>query len=474
MQDEVKAVCVEVDRLPERYRIPVLLCFFEGLTHAEASRRTGWAIGTLAGRLARAKELLGRRLSRKGLGVGSFVLALPAGSFIGETAQAAVAFAARRAVGPIIKPAVSQLAEGVLKTMNTIYQQLAAALVVGCLTIGAGWSLSAGAAPQSAATSEPPAQATATSSARAPSAAQPEQPQERLASRAEQAVTVNSLKQVMLAMHNYTEVNSQFPHDILDKNGKPLLSWRVAILPYLEYGQLYKEFKLDEAWDSENNKKALAKMPATYRLGFQKKGDSKTFFQVFAGAGTPFEQGKKLTFSNVTDGTSNTFGAVIAGPAVEWTKPADLPFDRAKEAPKLDLPYKNIFCASMMDGSVRTLSPTLDPATLKILIGMDDGQVLPDLTKMDAKLPLTKKEIEAIQGYLKEDQRLLGLMIEQLKERQLTLEALAKNPNLDELKIEDNFNLNEFADPTRLADVVERLKTSNEELKKVLERKQKK
>ena len=92
--DEVATLCAEVDRLPEPYRIPVLLCFFEGLTHAEAARRTGWPIGTVAGRLARAKELLARRLSHKGVGLASVAVALPAGSFVGSTAQAASAFAA--------------------------------------------------------------------------------------------------------------------------------------------------------------------------------------------------------------------------------------------------------------------------------------------------------------------------------------------------------------------------------------------
>src|SRR5262245_17427042 len=66
---EAAAFCAEIDRLPERYRVAVLLCFFEGLTHAEAARRTGWPIGTVAGRLARAKDLLARRLTRRGVGL---------------------------------------------------------------------------------------------------------------------------------------------------------------------------------------------------------------------------------------------------------------------------------------------------------------------------------------------------------------------------------------------------------------------
>src|SRR5207244_5752389 len=57
----------EVGRLPEKYRIPVLLCYFEGLTHDEAARRLGCPLGTVKGRLARARDLLRRRLTRRGV-----------------------------------------------------------------------------------------------------------------------------------------------------------------------------------------------------------------------------------------------------------------------------------------------------------------------------------------------------------------------------------------------------------------------
>src|SRR5205823_11283594 len=116
--DEIAAVCEEVDRLPEHYRVPVLLCFFEGLTHTEAARRTGWPVGTVAGRLARAKEVLARRLSRRGIGLAAVALGVPAGSFVGGTAQAATAFAARAAVVPNIEPSVVHLAEGVTRAMT--------------------------------------------------------------------------------------------------------------------------------------------------------------------------------------------------------------------------------------------------------------------------------------------------------------------------------------------------------------------
>ena len=77
---------------------------------------------------------------------------------------------------------------------------------------------------------------------------------------------VNNEKQIGLAIHNYISVHESFPPAYTtDKAGKPLLSWRVLILPYIEQDALYKEFHLDEAWDSPHNKALIARMPAPYR-----------------------------------------------------------------------------------------------------------------------------------------------------------------------------------------------------------------
>src|SRR5206468_5253686 len=71
---------------------------------------------------------------------------------------------------------------------------------------------------------------------------------------------VNNLKQIGLAMHSYHDVYKRLPSGaVQDKDGKALLSWRVHLLPFLEQEALFKEFKLDEPWDSDNNKKLLAK-----------------------------------------------------------------------------------------------------------------------------------------------------------------------------------------------------------------------
>src|SRR4051812_32634281 len=75
---------------------------------------------------------------------------------------------------------------------------------------------------------------------------------------------VNNIKQIALAWHNYEAANGHLPSNQVDKKGKALLSWRVQILPSLEEDALYKQFKLDEPWDSENNKKLIDQMPKLY------------------------------------------------------------------------------------------------------------------------------------------------------------------------------------------------------------------
>ncbi len=76
------------------------------------------------------------------------------------------------------------------------------------------------------------------------------------AERAERTAVKNHLRQLALAMHNYHDVYKQFPAAaIRDAQGRPLLSWRVALLPFLEESKLYQEFHLDEPWDSDTTKR---------------------------------------------------------------------------------------------------------------------------------------------------------------------------------------------------------------------------
>ena len=128
---------------------------------------------------------------------------------------------------------------------------------------------------------------------------------------------VNNEKQIGLAIHNYIAGHDSFPPAYTaDKAGKPLLSWRVLILPYIEQDALYKEFHLDEPWDSPHNKALIAKMPATYRCPGESDdlaGQGKTRYLAPRGKATIFPGAETVKLRDVTDGTSNTIMVVEAG-----------------------------------------------------------------------------------------------------------------------------------------------------------------
>ncbi|VTR91901.1 Uncharacterized protein OS=Singulisphaera acidiphila (strain ATCC BAA-1392 / DSM 18658 / VKM B-2454 / MOB10) GN=Sinac_3477 PE=4 SV=1: SBP_bac_10 [Gemmata massiliana] len=191
--------------------------------------------------------------------------------------------------------------------------------------------------------------------------------------------SANNLKQIALAMHNYHDANNAFPPAaVCDKKGKPQLSWRVLILPYIEQDALYKEFKLDEPWDSEHNKKLIAKMPKVYAMpGKSKPGDTDTYYRVFVGNGASFDWLMGTSLVGITDGTSNTFMCATGATAVPWTKPDELEFDPEKDNSKLiGLVVNGKAQVAMCDGSVRTLSKIPAKETLNALITRSGGEVI--------------------------------------------------------------------------------------------------
>ncbi len=190
--------------------------------------------------------------------------------------------------------------------------------------------------------------------------------------------SANNLKQIALAMHNYDATFNSFPPAaICDKNGSPLLSWRVLILPYIEHEALFKEFKLDEPWDSEHNKKLLVKMPTVYALPPQKPGETTTHYRVFVGNGAAFDLLKGNRIVDFTDGTSNTLLVVTATDAVPWSKPDELAFDPKADMTKLTgtVVDGRVQCA-FADGSVRTFDKVPDRKTLNALITFGGGEVV--------------------------------------------------------------------------------------------------
>lgn len=196
------------------------------------------------------------------------------------------------------------------------------------------------------------------------------------------ARTQNNLKQIALALHNYHDVYNGFPPaSVVDKKGKPMLSWRVMILPFVEQDNLYKQFKLDEPWDSTHNKAILDKtpMPQVFALaGETKEGDKTTHFRVFVNNGALFDPIQATKIQSITDGTSNTIMVVTAATGVPWTKPDEVEFDPKADVRKL-LHTKDGGCSvAFADGSVRYLKADINVDTLKAMITKAGGEVISD------------------------------------------------------------------------------------------------
>lgn len=195
----------------------------------------------------------------------------------------------------------------------------------------------------------------------------------------------NKLKQLAIGMHNFEATYGAFPAAIADKGGKQGLSWRVAVLPYIEQENLYKQFKLDEPWDSEHNKKLIPLMPKVLAAPGTQADAGYTFYRGFTGAnallnpvGRPAAAGQPVLAGRlvgVPDGTANTFMIVEGYDPVVWTKPDELVFNPS-QLPKLGGVFGTGFNAAMVDASARFVRNTVAPQEIAKAIQVNDGNVV--------------------------------------------------------------------------------------------------
>ncbi|MEI7923243.1 MAG: DUF1559 domain-containing protein [Planctomycetota bacterium] len=195
---------------------------------------------------------------------------------------------------------------------------------------------------------------------------------------ARRAQCINNFKQFGLAMHNaHDSKDRAFPKQaITDKDGKPLLSWRVAILPYLEEGELYKQFHLDEPWDSPHNKSLISKMPKSYACPSHSTPPGMTTYMAVSGKGTMFEPNKGTSLASVLDGTSNTIMLVEGTEPVEWTKPVDIEYNPNDPSAMIGSRHPGGYNVLFADGSVRFLKLGISRELLKALFSKSGGEVV--------------------------------------------------------------------------------------------------
>jgi prepilin-type processing-associated H-X9-DG protein len=188
-----------------------------------------------------------------------------------------------------------------------------------------------------------------------------------------------NLKRIALAMHEYHRQRNAFPAaSISDKSGQRLLSWRVAILPYLgpEGQELYAKFNLKEPWDGPNNQALISMMPAVFACPGNATSVGKTPYQVVVGPRTVFNGVKRVKLAQIPDGTSQTILVGESDISVPWTAPEELTFDTTIPLSGLGSFHSGGFNVAFADGSVHTLKNTIPAVMLRALLSRDGGEVL--------------------------------------------------------------------------------------------------
>jgi hypothetical protein len=166
------------------------------------------------------------------------------------------------------------------------------------------------------------------------------------------------LQKLAMAMRQYVDAHTHFPAAASTSKD---LSWRVALLPHLGERELYKDFRLDEPWDSEHNKKLLTRMPAVFRpVGLKPQQPHTTFYQVFVGNGKErtkpvFDANVAPRMPDIVDGAVNTVLIAEAAKAVPWTQPADLAYTANQPLPALGggMIEDGLFSFVLVDGEPR-------------------------------------------------------------------------------------------------------------------------
>lgn len=187
---------------------------------------------------------------------------------------------------------------------------------------------------------------------------------------------INNYKQIALALHNYHEKYGSFPPvQMKTKDGSPGLSWRVAILPFLGQEPLYRQFKLDEKWDSPTNKSLASRMPKVYAPVEGGTAPDKTHVRVFVGQMPVFNFWQSRRLIDITDGTANTFLLVESTDPVTWTEPTELTYNPKGQMASLGMPNHDYFIAAMADGMVRMVKKSTSQQKINAAITAAGGEL---------------------------------------------------------------------------------------------------
>ncbi|MCL2623985.1 MAG: DUF1559 domain-containing protein [Planctomycetaceae bacterium] len=206
----------------------------------------------------------------------------------------------------------------------------------------------------------------------------------------------NNIKMITLAMHCYHDSWKQFPPVFTtDGDGKPLHSWRVALLPYLEEIELYEQIRRDEPWDSEWNRQFHNQCPRVLQCPTMSNSDDDitemvaggTSYSFVVGRDTyPLPDGQAFSFSRISDGTSNTICVVERQTPINWMCPdQELTQEEAfrgltDSTSGIGLRHESAgktgLNTGFFDGFVRFIGDDIPPDTWKAILTRAGGEVV--------------------------------------------------------------------------------------------------
>lgn len=198
-----------------------------------------------------------------------------------------------------------------------------------------------------------------------------------------------NLSQIVFALQSYHDDYGTFPPAyIADETSRPMHSWRVLVLPYLEHETLYKQYRFDEPWDGPNNRKLAGQLVRVYSCPDEKwKRTTETSYVAIVGPHTawPGDKGRKL--SEFADGAANVLLVVeVHDSGIHWMEPRDLHVTQmattinAPHGQGISSEHPNRAHAAFADGMTRWLPDSLPADVLHSWINVDDG-TLPEPAK---------------------------------------------------------------------------------------------
>lgn len=268
------------------------------------------------------------------------------------------------------------------------------------------------------------------------------------------------LMHIMLASENYSTVHDKLIDAIRDELGQPLLSWRVALLPYLEMGgnPNLKEIRHDEPWDSPHNMQFVDQMPELFKSPYTNR-PGHTTFRIVAGEGTLRDRFKAKSFNEIRE--HNADPAIIiarGGPdaATIWTKPEPFEFDGSNPRALFAGISSGEFLASFSNSEVAWIPSDFSDATLSKLIAGEDGIALPEKTGLagpdwqnlfvSSVVKESARNLSEIKEALEEDRRFIPPAIYAPDGRPLLSWRVHILPSLGYRKLYDKFDLTQSWD----------------------------